>query len=54
MTDNDKAKRGAMSLQEVADAMGISRQMVYKIEQRALKKAKTILESKGYKLSDLI
>ena len=43
-----------MSLQEIADQMGISKQMVYKIEQRALRKARAILEAHGYTMRDLI
>ena len=49
-----KPPREPMSLQEVADEMGVSRQMIYKIEKRALKKAKAILEARGITISDLI
>lgn len=33
-----------MSVREVAKALGVSHQMVHKIEQRALQKARAILE----------
>lgn len=43
-----------MTLQEVADEMGISRQMVHKIEQRALAKCRKALEKKGLTLRDIM
>ena len=43
-----------MTLQEVADEMGISKQMVYKIEQRALAKCRKALEEKGLTLRDIM
>ena len=33
-----------MTLDEIAAELGVSRQMVYKIEQRALRKARVLLE----------
>ena len=41
-----------MTLQEIADDMGISKQMVAKIERRALAKARTILERHGLSWED--
>ena len=41
-----------MTLQEIADDMGISKQMVAKIEKRALAKAGAILEENGYTWED--
>lgn len=43
-----------MTLQEIADEMGISKQMVYKIEQRALKKAKALMESSDMTLEEVL
>ena len=43
-----------MTLQEIADELGISRQMVYKIEQRALRKAKVLIEQHGYTLDEIL
>ena len=41
-----------MSLQEIADVLGVSKQMVAKIEKRAVAKARVILEENGYTLED--
>lgn len=65
LQDLDKAKlspKGGVSghaptrgltLDEVAQQLGVSRQTVIKVEARALEKAKVIVEQHGYKLSDL-
>ncbi len=42
------------TLQEIADAMGISKQMVYKIEQRALRKAKALMEEQGLTMQEIL
>ena len=42
------------TLAEVAKEMGISRARAYQIEQSALRKAREILEARGYTLADLI
>ena len=43
-----------MTLQEIADEMGISRQMVYKIEQRALTKARKAMLESGLTLEEIL
>jgi DNA-directed RNA polymerase sigma subunit (sigma70/sigma32) len=45
--------RPQMTLQEVADILGTSRERVRQIEQRALGKLRRILFAKGYKAEDL-
>jgi len=42
----------SMTLQEIADELGISKQMAAKIERRALDKARTILERHGLSWED--
>ena len=42
------------TLQEIADEMGISRQMVYKIEQRALTKARKAMLESGLTLEEIL
>ena len=41
-----------MTQQEVADAMGITRQAVQNIEKTALRKLKTALHKRGFTLDD--
>jgi len=41
-----------MTQQEVADAMGITRQAVQDIEKKALRKLKTALHKRGFTLDD--
>ena len=43
-----------MTLQEIADDMGISKQMVAKIEKRALAKAKATLDRLGLSWEDFV
>ena len=43
-----------MSLQEVADELGVSKQMVARIEKRALRKAKEVLEGLGLSWEDYL
>ena len=43
-----------MTLQEIADELGISKQMVYKIEQRALRKARDYAKLHGLTLRELL
>ena len=43
-----------MTLQEIADELGISKQMVYKIEQRALRKARDYATLHGLTLRELL
>lgn len=43
-----------MTYQEIADVLGISPQMVRRIEQRALQKAREILERRGFTLEDYL
>lgn len=40
--------RFGMTQQEVAEAMGISRSMVHKIEQRAMRKMRAAFEANGW------
>ena len=42
------------TLQEVANILGVSKQMVYKIEQRALRKAKAIMEEQGLTMQEIL
>ena len=42
------------TLAEVAKELGVSTTRAYQIEQRALRKARKILEAKGYTLEDFI
>jgi DNA-directed RNA polymerase specialized sigma24 family protein len=44
----------AMTQQEIADAMGMSRPMVGSIESRAYEKFKKALAQKGYKIEDVL
>lgn len=44
----------AKSLEEVSQELGISRERVRQLENRALAKAKQILERRGYTLQDLL
>lgn len=44
----------AMSQQEIAEVMGMSRPMLGSIERRAYEKFKKALEEKGYKIEDLL
>ena len=43
-----------MTLQQIADELGISKVMVRKIEQRALRKARALLEQGGVSLRELL
>jgi DNA-directed RNA polymerase sigma subunit (sigma70/sigma32) len=43
-----------MTLQEIADTLGVSKAMVYKIEQRALKKARALMEQQGLTLAEVL
>ena len=43
-----------MTLQEIADEMGVSKQMVAKIERRALAKAKATLDRLGLDWEDFL
>jgi transcriptional regulator with XRE-family HTH domain len=43
-----------MTLQEIADELGVSKPMVYKIEQRALKKARALMEKHGLTLEEVL
>jgi biotin operon repressor len=44
----------AMSQQEVADVLGMSRPMLGCIERRAYEKFRKALEQKGYKIEDVL
>ncbi len=43
-----------MNQREVAEALGLSRAMVQKIEENALKKLLKVLEEKNFKKEDLL
>lgn len=43
-----------LTLEEVAQELGVSRERVRQIENRALWKARQILERHGYRLEDLL
>ncbi len=45
---------GGMTLAEVADALGCSRERVRQLEQRALAKFEIKLRARGYRLEDLL
>ena len=44
----------AMTLDEVGRELGVSRERIRQLENRALAKAKKILERRGYTLQDLL
>ena len=44
----------AMSQQEIADIMGMSRPALVSIERRAYEKFKKELEKRGYKIEDVL
>lgn len=44
----------AMTLEEVAEEMGVSRQRVLQIELKALMKASAVLKRRGLRLADLL
>lgn len=44
----------AMTLDEVGLELGVSRERIRQLENRALAKAKVILERRGYTLQDLL
>lgn len=44
----------AMTLEEIAEELGVTRERVRQIEVRALQKARVILERRGYTLWDLL
>ena len=46
--------RKPMTLEEIAQELGVSRQMVYKIEQRALRKARDMIKSSGLTLQEIL
>lgn len=54
MNDNKVNQTYAMTQQEVADQLGMSRPNLGSIEARALVKLKKELEKRGYKASDFI
>jgi DNA-directed RNA polymerase sigma subunit (sigma70/sigma32) len=58
MADVDRQKYAPMgmnmTLQEIADILGTSRERVRQIEARALSKLRRILLAKGYKPEDFI
>ena len=43
-----------MTLQEIADVLGISKQRVHRIEQSAIRKASAILDKYGYTFEEWI
>ncbi len=43
-----------MTLQQIADELGISRQRAHRIEQRALKKARAHMEATGLTLQEIL
>ena len=49
-----KADDRAMTLQEIADILGTSRERVRQIEQRALGKLRRKLRAMGYKPEDIL
>ena len=49
-----KAEDRAMTLQEIADILGTSRERVRQIEQRALGKLRRKLNAMGYKVEDVL
>ena len=49
-----KADDRAMTLQEIADILGTSRERVRQIEQRALGKLRRKLNAMGYKAEDIL
>ena len=49
-----RADDRAMTLQEIADILGTSRERVRQIEQRALGKLRRRLNAMGYKLEDVL
>lgn len=44
----------AMTLEEVGQALGVSRERVRQLENRALAKARVILHRRGYSLEDFL
>ncbi len=44
----------AMTLEEIGQELGVTRERVRQLEARALRKAKKILERWGYTLQDLL
>jgi DNA-directed RNA polymerase sigma subunit (sigma70/sigma32) len=52
MAKKDSLWQSDMTQQEVADAMGITRNAVQEIEKRALRKLKTALHKRGFTLDD--
>jgi DNA-directed RNA polymerase sigma subunit (sigma70/sigma32) len=52
MVEKDKLWESDMTQQEVADAMGITRQAVQDIEKKALRKLRTELNKRGLTLND--
>lgn len=49
-----RADDRAMTLQEIADILGTSRERVRQIEQRALGKLRRRLSAMGYKVEDVL
>jgi hypothetical protein len=49
-----RADDRAMTLQEIADILGTSRERVRQIEQRALGKLRRRLNAMGYKVEDVL
>lgn len=54
MNDNNLNRMYAMTQQEVADKLGMSRPNLGSIEARALVKLRKELEKRGYKMEDFI
>jgi len=54
MNDNNLNRMYAMTQQEVADVLGMSRPNVGSVETRALAKLRQELEKRGYKMEDFI
>jgi DNA-directed RNA polymerase sigma subunit (sigma70/sigma32) len=52
MVKKDSLWQSDMTQQEVADAMGITRQAVQDIEKKALRKLRTELHKRGFTLDD--
>ncbi len=49
-----KSYEYAMTLEEISQELGVSRERVRQLENRALGKARAILERHGYRLEDLL
>lgn len=48
----DRASQPAMSHQEMADELGVSRAAISDVEKRALRKLKKALEKRGFTMED--